>query len=219
MLETKRRLMVGFVTLLVGAFASTGFGSHGQRPTLRSPVRLIRQNVELRREVPKTNWESSFFMALEERTKIVNLPSLRSGVHGANDLELRFWYDARPAVINGFVIRRSTDDWSAIGIRQLHERWPSQVRQEVLGPPRSGWDSLWKQLSDAGVLVLPDSDQTGCRSDVLDGGGFVLETVAKRKYRTYRYGNPRLAACDEAQRVMQIERIVADEFKLGVSKN
>lgn len=166
MLITKLPLIVSLVTLLVGSLGTTELVSHRQRPALLHPVRDMSQFVQLQRAVPRTNWESSFFMALE-----------------------------------------------------LHDRWPSQVKKEVLGPPRSGWDSLWKQLSGAGVLVLPDGDRTKCRSLALDGGGFVIETMVKREYRTYRYSNPQFAGCDEAKRVLEIERIIGDEFSVGVSKN
>ena len=115
-------------------------------------------------------------------------------------------------MINGVVSRRANDRWSAVGIHQLRNRWPSKVRQEVLKPPRSGWDNLWKQLLDAGLLGLPDSDQIKCSYSVLDGVGLVLETISKQKYRTYRYSNPQLAPCAEAKQVVKIEGILADEF-------
>ena len=154
-----------------------------------------------------------FCSALEERTKKVGLPSLRTKPFADGDVELRLWYDARPDVINGIVIRRYRDSWSAFGLRQEQNRWPSGLKQEDLGVPRSGWNALWKQFTDAGVLVVPDSSKTKCESG-LDGVGFVIEVRAEQKYRTYRYGNPQFADCDEAKRILSIENLIADEFNI-----
>jgi len=164
-------------------------------------------------------WEESFFKALEERAKEVNLGSLKQAKLLEKDLEARFWYDGRPSVINGFVIRRLGDQWAGIGIRQIESSWPSHVTQSDLGEPKSGWDTLWKNLVDSGLLTLPDSNQTKCHTEVLDGGAIVVETNVSRTYRTFRYSNPQLAVCDEAKRVMSIESIIADEFNLHVSGN
>jgi hypothetical protein len=86
-----------------------------------------------REAVSNNGWEVSFFPALEERTREVGLPKLERNVAGASDLELRFWYDAHPNLINGFVIRRTGDVWSARGIRQSQNWWPSPLIQDALG--------------------------------------------------------------------------------------
>lgn len=210
--KTRLFVVAAFVILLVGAFVATAFLPFQRVITPQLPASSVVQNEAQRTEVPDTDWESSFFLALEERTRRVNLPSLKTVVLKSDEVELRFWYDARPDTINGFVIRRSSNAWSASGIRQVNDRWPSPVKQELLGLPRSGWDTLWKRLTEAGMLILPDSDETKCAPGVLDGGGFVVEVIANQKYRTYRYGNPQFADCDEAKRIVYIEQIISEEF-------
>lgn len=71
-----------------------------------------------------------------------------------------------------------------------------------------------KKYIDTGPTVGVDVSKTQCKADVLDGIGYVVETNINREYRTYRYGNPRLAECDQAKRVVLIEEIIADEFGL-----
>lgn len=161
-----------------------------------------------------TAWEQSFFSALEERLKQVKLPSLKTMTLDENDIEVRLWYDARPKAINGFLIHRLRGRWSAIGIRQTIDEWPSPVVQKNLGRPKPGWENLWKQLRDSGVLTLPDSSETKCHSEVLDGAALVVETSVSKVYKTYRYANPQLVDCDEAKRIMTIEAIIAKEFRL-----
>jgi hypothetical protein len=91
------------------------------------------------------------------------------------------------------------------------------IQQESLGPPKSGWEAAWKRLTDAKILTLPDGS-VNCKTEVLDGIGYVVETNVNRKYRTYRYGNPSLATCDEAKQIVRIEAILADEFQIPPPK-
>lgn len=72
---------------------------------------------------------------------------------------------------------------------------------------------------DAGLLSMPDSNQTKCHTEVLDGVAFVIETNVSGAYRMFRYSNPQLAVCDEAKRVMSLENIIIDEFRLDLSGN
>jgi hypothetical protein len=71
-------------------------------------------------EVPDAGWEPAFFKQLEARTTAVNLPNLRTVVLPENDLEVRFWYEGLE-IINGVVIRRMGQQWSANWIYQTVE--------------------------------------------------------------------------------------------------
>ena len=202
------------VLIIFLSFASTtGCRRVGESSSPMNGTQLVEKGQTPRREMPEADWEPPFFEALEERIKQVNLPSLRKALLPENDLEVRFWYDGRPDIINGFVIRRSGNRWSAIGVRQTGERHFSPVKEESLGAPKSGWDATWKRLVDAGILTLPDGSKVHCPTEIY-GGAFVVETNVKGTYRTYRYSSPQFAKCDEAQRILLIEEIFADEFEL-----
>ncbi len=73
---------------------------------------------------------------------------------------------------------------------------------------------MWQQLVDADILDLPDASEVNCSLDSLDGIAFVIETNSDMTYRTYKYGNPMLAECDEAKRIMKISEIIYEEFGL-----
>jgi hypothetical protein len=210
---------IALVTFLVVVAAATACQIGGGNTPQQLSAAPVVQNVQtVRLEIPDADWEPSFFQALEERIKQVNLPSLRTVLLPKHDLEVRFWYDARPDIINGFVIRRSGDQWLAVGIRQSGERQFSPVKQETLGAPKSGWDVAWKRFVDAGILTLPDGSKVNCPVEVFAGGAFVVETNVRGTYRTYRYSNPQFAKCDEAKRIVSIEEIFADEFGLHRSQ-
>jgi hypothetical protein len=213
--KTRIHIAVGLATLLVGMTAATAFLSHKKTQSEQFSATAVAQDLEnAQRETPEAEWEPSFFKALEERTKKVNLTDLRTVGHLENDLEMRFWYYSTD-VISGFVIKRSGGQWSATGIRQINDRQPFQVKQESLGTSKSGWDAAWRRLETAGVLTLPDGSGSKCSAQVLDGGAYVVETYVNRIYKTYKYDNPQLAKCEEVKQIILIEKIIGDEFNLN----
>ena len=163
-------------------------------------------------EIPDARWEPLFFEELGVRTRKAGISSLRSTLLLNQDLEVRFWYD-HFEVIQGLIIRRSGEKWSAMYLRQKAEQ-DLTFQQESLRLPKSGWEEMWTRLLNAGILTLPDESMTKCKADVLDGVSYVVETNFNRKYRTFRYGNPQLASCDEARRIRSIETILSEQFGL-----
>ncbi len=164
-------------------------------------------------EIPDARWEPSFFEALEKRTKSAGMRSLRQTVLPNGDLEVRFWYD-RLEIMSGVIIQRSTGNWSATHLRQTEDSKPSSAQLDSLGTPKSGWESAWAKLTNAGILTLPDGFTTKCSSGGLDGVAYVVETNVDRKYRTYWYGNPQWAECEEAKQMLSIKKIIFEEFGL-----
>src|SRR5678815_3522650 len=74
-------------------------------------------------ELHKFHWQTYFFPALDERTKKVDLPSLRTMMLAETDVEVRFWTDSSPDTINGFLLRRHGDRWSATRLYQTRRSW------------------------------------------------------------------------------------------------
>ena len=216
--QTTSRRVVALAILAFVLCAATGVFIYNRtkRSRIQKPPAVpVPATAPELTEVHKFDWESHFFPALKERTRKVDLPSLRTMRLSEADVEVRFWSDASPDTIGGFVIRRHGDNWSAIRLYQKRRPWPSPVKLENMGTPRSGWDALWKQLTAAGILVLPDSDETNCTTGGLDGLGYVFEVVAEQKYRTYRYHDPQFGECDEAKRVLSIVDLIVDEFNIS----
>ena len=204
-----------FVLVLLLLVASVSLGFLFRSRNLAQPVspaKLDPNRQAQRVETPNASWEPSFFLALDERIQKVKLPSLRTVVLSDPDLEVRFWYDGRPDVIAGFVMRRSTGRWSALGVRQTRNRQPSEVILEVLGTPKSGWETVWAKLVSAGILKLRDASELDCNAPGFDTVAYVIETNVNGIYRTYRYSNPLHAKCDEAKRIVLIEEIMDEEF-------
>jgi hypothetical protein len=198
----KRQLLAALIGLAVVVFTLGCKSSGSQTLTL---------------EIPKTAWEPHFFQDLEIRTTKVGMTSLRKTLLPEGDLEMRFWYVPFPA-IHGVIIKRSGKDWSASFLRERKVADPSSVELLTLEPPKSGWENVWQRLKDLGVLTLPDRTNTTCEGDIMDGSDYIVETNVDHKYRTYRYGNPRLSTCDEAKRIVAIAEIIWEEFRLSSLK-
>lgn len=211
MIFSKRKLELLVLLLPVAVLVACVFdGKQTAQQRERAPADQTAQGLTL--EIPEARWEPFFFKALQERTDKIGISSLRRTVLPDNDLEVRFWYEYSE-VISGVIIRRSAGKWSATYLRQRYEHEPLSIQQERLGAPKSGWEAAWKRLTDASILTLPDGP-ANCKVVVLDGYGYVVETNVNRKYRTYRYGNPSLANCDEAKQIIAIESILGDEFQI-----
>jgi hypothetical protein len=208
---SRRRLeLLTFLLGVAGIVACVFNGKEAAQQRQAAPADQTAQGVIL--EIPDARWEPFFFKALEGRTSKIGMLSLRRTVLPDNDLEMRFWYD-HFEVISGVIIRRSAEKWSATYLRQRNPQEPLSIEQESLGAPKSGWETAWKRLTDANILTLPDGS-VNCKTEVLDGVSYVVETNANRRYRTYRYGNPSRANCAEAKKIVMIEAILSEEFQI-----
>lgn len=218
MTKIKSRLAVALLAFVIGIAITTVslFREHATPIVVSSPSQEVHH---LRLIIPHARWEPFFFRSLDEHLSNIGLPSLRTVKLSDNDIEVRIWYDVLPQSINGIVLRRSSDRWSAVHIHGMYQHPHFQVEQEPLAAPMSGWQMAWGRLISLGLLTLPDESELQCRPDVLDGVGIVVEINMNRTYTTYRYSNPQLAECTEAKRMLKISEMVMDEFGLEIPHN
>lgn len=211
---TGTRTRIAILILSVGIATINSFLFHSKNIAQRLDAPHIVQKTQgLHLEIPKASWEQHFFKDLETRMKKVRLPSLRTVVLPDHDLEIRLWIYSFD--INGLILRRSSEKWSAIYLHEVYDNHTSSIKVENLQPPILGWDALWTRLASEGILTLPDADsKEECKTISIDGEGYVVETNINRKYRTFNYLNPQSAECDEARRIMSIKKIIFSEFEL-----
>jgi hypothetical protein len=212
------RLIIALFTFLLGMAATVVWLAHCRSsegvPQDGNVSRVGHGNQELRLIIPKDTWEPIFFKSINERTTGANLPSLRTVTLPQNDFEVRVWVGFGLNGIDGFILRRSTNEWIAIHLHEMSERPPYGKYQRNLEAPKSGWGSAWQKLVDAGILTLPDASEVNCEGGINDGKSYVVEINKDRVYRTYMYDNPNFAKCGEAQQMIEIGEIIADEFDL-----
>jgi hypothetical protein len=195
------RLTIALLTFLLG-LAATSVWLFKQQPK------------ELRLVIPQASWEPRFFRYINAVAGLTGQSELRKTRLPQGDVEARLWWGFGLSPLEGVTLRRAGGQWSAIHAKADHYYEAEKAERRELRPPRSGWDGLWQRLTGAGILTLPDATEVNCSADGLDGIAFVVETNANHTYRTYKYGNPMLAKCNEAQRMMEIGDLIYEEFGL-----
>lgn len=173
---------------------------------------------KLRLSIPDAPWVPIFFKSLETHIKDLNLPNLRTVVLQDGDLEMRFWADALPNGLDGVILRRINNQWSAVRIQGRYDNQKFPLIRKDLPAPRSGWDGVWVRLVNTEILTLPDGSDVNCNVITMDGITFIIETNFNWSYRTYAYGNPHSAKCNEAKQIISIASILFDEFSLEPMK-
>jgi hypothetical protein len=180
---------------------------------------IAQENNKFQAIIPKATWEKIFFEGINERVKSSKLKSLRSKALPKGDLEIRIWSGFGISLLEGFVLKRSAGEWSAIDLdwevteKSNGKRDIKQVDKK-LDVPKSGWEAAWQKLVDAGILTLPDPEDSNCRGDTVDGMSYVVEYNFNNTYRTYMYDNPEVAIkdCPEYKPMLKINQIIAEEF-------
>lgn len=185
-------------------------------------VKILPQDQKLTVKIPNDNWVRILFetkglasKSIDEITEVAELPKLRTVSVPDGDLETRIWIGFGLNGVDGFVLRRSANEWSALHLHGMGEVPPDEITKETLSTPKSGWEKAWQRLTDAGVVVLPDATEAGCRTYIKDGTSYVVEINMNRTYRTYMYDNPNHARCEDAKRMLLVGEIVAEEFSLN----
>lgn len=169
---------------------------------------------ELRVLNPNPKWEQIFFRVINQHALLTGLPDLRTVILPENDFEVRVWAGFGLDGEQGLVLQCREGNWSGYYIQGIAANPPySQIKKE-LEAPKSGWTRMWERLVEAKILTLPDSDQVNCNVLAKDGAAYVVEINKNKTYRTYRYSNPTLADCKEAQEMIRIGDILAEEFGL-----
>ena len=169
--------------------------------------------TQLKTVVPKEVWVPIFAESINERARIAKLPTLRAALP-TGDLELRIWNGFGKAPLEGFVLRRSSGQWSAIHLRSIRANVPKEAYQGELAAPKSGWEACWSKLVELGIVTLPDAAEVQCSTMVEDGMSYVVEINYENNYRTYMYDNPSYSECEQAKKMIEIGNTIAEEFNL-----
>ena len=196
------------VVLAVLSLVLVSSATH-QKPMIGPSI--SQQEVQLKKDIPTAIWEPIFFKAIRERARVAKLKDLRSTKLENDDLEIRVWIGFGVTALEGYVIKRTRERWSALKIPGVQPQDP-RSRVNVSITPKSGWEQLWKGLQSEGILTLPDSSQLPDVEYFTDGVSYVVEVNMNNSYRTYMYGSPETQTQPEAKRMARIAQILNDEF-------
>lgn len=166
--------------------------------------------------IPKATWEPIFFESIDARAKMANLPSLRSAVLPHGDIEVRVWNGFGLTYLEGVVLRRRSERWSADWLPPTPPAKKAFGKPQPIGRPSGELVPLWTKLQTLGLLNLPDaSELPDDGTHVLDGMSHVVEIQKDGLYRTYHYSNPSYhKTWPEAKRIIAIVDTLEADLKL-----
>jgi hypothetical protein len=170
-------------------------------------------NQEVRLIIPKASWEPIFFQSINLVTKLTAQAELRTASLGEDEHEARVWWGFGLSPLEGISLRYGAGQWRAIHVKADDYYEPTKATREELKPPKSGWNTTWQRLVDAGIMSLVDASEVNCGEGGLDGISVVVETSIGHTYRTYMYPNPMLEKCSQAKQIMKIAEIIGEEFE------
>lgn len=164
--------------------------------------------------IPDQRKDEIFTKFVNPITDKYELSKLRETSLSKDDLEARVWFSSFD--IDGFILKRINNDWSATAIKEIDcgrfSYYPKDKVYELgkinLSSPKSGWEKTWQELVDIGILDLPYSYYI----PEIDEGGYKMETNVNGIYRIRFYGAKEKSL--EADKMRKIGKIIADEFGL-----
>ena len=152
---------------------------------------------------------------IDRVAKLAGLVPLRTANFAQGNTEIRAWHGFGSVPLEGFVIKRVNNQWSAFHLKESHYSPRSfrstRVARIQLPAPKSGWESCWQRFVNAGVLTLPG----GTEGPDPDAEGFYVETMDSGSYRNYQYNSPEYSEAPNAKRMLDIGDIISDEFGLA----
>lgn len=210
-----------YIVLLVVGGTITGCATDSDRTTnavitpAKSPV--DRNSETIVPDIPKDSWEPVFFEGIDKVAIEAGIGKLRDLSVSDTDIEVRVWGGFGLTGIEGFVLKRIGDRWSAVYVRsQTREPYDGEKNVQ-LKEPAAGWESAWASLIDRKILSLPDDSELNCGLGPEDGYSYVVEVKKGQNYRTYQYDDPSYKkrsgiACREVDEILGISEIISNEY-------
>jgi hypothetical protein len=196
------RLMAIILSFATGVLIVAGWVYFQKSP----PVEVV---------LPKSGWARIFFNLIDRVTEKAAISELRKESLPADDIEIRIWRGFGLSNLEGIVLKRTDNRWSATHLKADNYNLPVENVEVIpLGEPNSGWESFWKQINDKRLLDLPDPSEINCEVSMIDGTGHVVEINRNRVYRTFRYHTAN-NKCAEARQMSEIGELIGVEFDTG----
>ena len=194
------RILIAVLTFVLGISVATGWLYYQES-----------QRVKI--ELPNSRWEQIFFKLINRTTQLGGLEELRKTSLRRDDIEVRVWRGFGLDNLEGVILKRTNNQWKAFHIKADGNVEPQQAEAKELNPPKSGWETFWKNLTEKGLLTLRDPSETNCEDSGIDGTGYVVEINQNKIYRTYRMRED--GKCSGVQQMEEIDDLIGEEFDSG----
>jgi hypothetical protein len=219
MYKLSSRLIIVLLTFVIGISSATGWYYYQES----QKTQII---------LPNASWESLYFNGrikngtseeksggINQATKLAGLTELRKTRVKEGDIEVRVWRGFGLSPLEAVILSRTNNQWSAKHLKTDHYYDYEKVESKQLNPPKSGWESFWKQIDDKEILTLRDSSEINCGEGGMDGGSYVVEINQNKTYRTYKLSTAYSGGkCREANQMEGIGDIIGEEFDCGIEQ-
>ncbi len=153
-----------------------------------------------------------------ELSKTCQLPVLEKSIKAKEDLEVRVWRNSAWWKTWTFILKRSSQKWSADFQTQIFEDGTfklKKISKRKLLEPKSGWENFWQQITNKQILTLIDGFKNGGDDPCPDCGAIIIETNIGGDYRFYQYtDSSSQSELRETRQVAKILESISEEFNL-----
>lgn len=105
--------------------------------------------------IPKATWEPIFFEVIDERAAMSKLPSLRTLLLPKGDIEVRVWNGFGLSYLEGVVLRRQNQTWSAAWLPPTPPEKKETAAPQSIALSQEKLATLWRAVQTEGILTLP----------------------------------------------------------------
>jgi len=200
MSKQSARILIGVLTFVLGISAVVGWFYY-------------RESQKVKIELPDSRWEQIFFKTIDKTTELGGIEELRKTSLRGDDIEVRVWRGFGLGDLEGVILKRTNNQWKAFHVKADDYAEPQQAEVKELNPPKSGWESFWKNLTEQGLLTLRDPSETNCEDSGLDGTSYVVEINQNKVYRTYQMRED--GKCFGVRQMEEIDALIGEEFDSG----
>lgn len=159
------------------------------------------------------SWEKIYFGEIIERIKGTDVKNLKDLVLPPNSKEIRIWAGFDTSPLRGIIIQQNNRVWSASYVPPLDSSNSSRNSQK-LSLPKSGWEFLWKELQNLGIMTLPDPMDIA----QIDERSVVIEVKTSDLYRTYKYSGVNNSKETNYKKVLEICNFLTNQFGVELCK-
>ena len=92
---------------------------------------------------------------MDQAARLKGLPGYGLRNSSAGDAEIRVWYGFGLSPLQGFLIKRANNQWSASHLKADNYSDPKRIAKIQLPSTKSGWESCWQRLVNLVSLLCP----------------------------------------------------------------
>jgi len=157
----------------------------------------------------KNKSELWFMQSVETATICAHLTPL-CDVQNNENLYVRVWIVQESDVL-GFDLMKNDHEFKALKIDYSPRKIFGKVKVTSVSP-MDGWEQLWENLKLNHIFELPDSSVLKEEQSVVDGFIVVVQIKRGEKCWNYHYKNPFYQTWPEAKFIINILKILAENF-------